>query len=284
MTRSSISRRGLQRGLRHRSRALAWLAPFVLGGAPLAAVAGAQDSSVVATRDAGAPVGYVTRNELQTNLARLEASGASGDRAQAEAIRERLREGDFRVGDRILLAVSSAPPLPEAVSSALNSTHTLREGKVLRLTNLGDLSLHGVLRSELDSAVNAHVARSLRNVTVRAEPTIQVMVTGPVQRPGYHSATPDMTITEILMGAAGPSSNADLNKTVVKRAGEEIIGADSLGAAIRSGATLDRIDFQSGDEIALAVRRDRSRWQLFLQVIGVVSSIASLIFVIDRIS
>ncbi|HEY0971421.1 MAG TPA: hypothetical protein VGE02_10695 [Gemmatimonadales bacterium] len=245
-------------------------------------MAGAQDSATVAaTRE---PQGYVTRAELETQLARLEGPGTPVDqRAQAAAIRERLREGDFTVGDRIVLT-STSFNLPEQLASALNAAYTVRDGKVLRIPQLGDLSLQGVLRSELDSAVNAHVARSLRNVTVRAEPTIQVMVTGPVQRPGYHSAAPDMTITEVLMGAAVPTAGADLSKTVVKRAGEEIIDADSLSAAIRSGATLDRIDFQSGDEFALVARRERSKWQLFLQVVGVVSSVASLIYIVDRIS
>lgn len=231
--------------------------------------------------------GYVSRNELEAFAARVETANAQGataqQRAEVMALRERLREGDFKVGDKVVITTSTAVSLPDPLREALNSTHTLREGKVLRLLNLGDLSLQGVLRAELDSVVNAHVARYLRNVTVRAEPLVQVLVSGPVQRPGFHPVAPDLSITDMLMGTAGPTAAADLRKTVVKRNGEEIISADSLNAAILAGATLDRIDFQSGDQFAVATRDERSKWQRFIQVIGVVSSLAGIILLVDRL-
>ena len=231
--------------------------------------------------------GFVTRSELETYVARVEAANARGataqQRAEAAALRERLREGDFRVGDKIVLSTLSTISLPEAMGTVLNATHTVREGKVLRLPNLGDLSLQGVLRSEADSVINAHVARSLRNVTVRVEPQLQVLVSGQVQNPGFHPVPPDVTITDVLMGVAGPSGSADLGKVTVRRGGDEIIGADSVRAAILAGATLDRIDFQSGDEFFVGQRNDRSKWQTFLQVLGVASSIASIILLVNRL-
>lgn len=243
-------------------------------------VAAAQDSVATSHRR----MGYVTRAELEAQASQLEASGSADARADAASIRERLSEGDFKVGDRIVLSSSTTLSLPDQLSEALNSAHTLREGTVLRLTNLGDLSLAGVLRAELDSVVNTHVARSLRNVTVRAEPALQVMVTGPVQRPGFHTVPPDVTISDMLMSTAVPTGQADLSRMVLKRSGEEIIGADSLNAAVRSGATLDRIAFQSGDEFVIAERRERSLWRTAVQVIGVLGSLASAIFLIERIS
>lgn len=279
MIRSSISPRRVRAG----RRALAWLVPCMLAVVPMEGVAQAQDPSVPPAQLPSSGQGLVSRAELETQAARLEG-GSAEQRAEAAAIRTRLREGDFKVGDRILLSTTSSVALPAPLAEVLNSAQTVREGKVLRLTNLGDLSLAGVLRSELDSVVNAHVARSLRNVTVRAEPALQVMVTGPVRAPGFHSVAPDVTITDMLMSAAGPSSQADLSRMTVRRNGEEIIDSDSLNTAIRSGATLDRIAFQSGDEIVIPERKDRSLWRTILSVVGVASSIATIILVVDRIN
>ncbi len=263
-------------------RALRWLVPCLLAGAAL------PTGSVLAqSMPAAEGSGYVTRDELEAHAARVEAANAQGasaqQRAEVAALRTRLREGDFKVGDKIVITTASSLSLPEAIATVLNSTHTLREGKVLRLPNIGDVSLHGVLRSELDSTVNAQVARSLRNVRVHAEPLMQVMVTGPVQVPGFHNVPPDMAITEVLMANARPLATAELSQTYVRRNGEEVIDADSLSVAIRSGATLDRIDFQSGDEFVVVDRKPpRNTWQTVAQVVGVISGLSGLIFLVSR--
>jgi protein involved in polysaccharide export with SLBB domain len=264
-------------------RTLVWLVPCLLAGGGLAAST-ARAQSMPAAEDGR---GYVTRDELEAYAARVEAANARGataqQRAEVTALRERLREGDFKVGDKIVLTAAASVSLPTDLAETLNATHTVREGKVLRLGSLGDLSLQGVLRSELDSVVNARVARDLRNVTVRAEPLVQVTVTGPVQVPGFHSVAPDIAITDMLMGSARPLGNADLGKTVVRRSGEEIIGADSLATAIRNGATLDRIDFKSGDEFVVAERKQpRSVWQIVAQTVGIISGLTGLILVLSR--
>ena len=264
-------------------RTLAWLIPSLLMGAALPT-----GRALAQTMPTSEGSSYVTRDELEAYAARVEAANAQGaspqQRAEVTALRERLREGDFKVGDKIVLTTGSTLSLPDAIAAALNATYTLREGKVLRLPSLGALSLHGVLRAELDSVVNAHVARDLRNVTVRAEPQVQVLVTGPVQRPGFHPVSPDMTITDVLMTSAGPTTAADLSKTVVRRNNTEIISADSLAAAIRAGATLDRIDFRSGDELAIADRQPtRSTWQKIAGVAGVISGFAGIILLISRL-
>lgn len=225
----------------------------------------------------------VTRAELEAYAASVEQAAASGrgdqQRAEAAALRERLREGDFKVGDKIVLSTANTFGLPEEMLRLLNDTVTVREGRMIRLPNMGDLSLVGVLRSELDSTLNAHVARYVRNVEVHAQPLIQVLVSGPVGRPGYLYLPPDMLVADVL-NQAGPSSAADLTKTEVKRVGKVVVKKDSLQAAIRGGATLDRMDLESGDEIAVADRPPRRNW---LSYVGVVSALASVSFLILRL-
>ena len=62
-------------------------------------------------------------------------------RIEADALRARLRDGDFRGGDRIVLSVRG--------DSALTDTFTVHPGRTLRLPNLPELPLQGVLRAEL---------------------------------------------------------------------------------------------------------------------------------------
>jgi len=244
--------------------------------------------ALLGARDAlaqGAPGrALVTRAELEAFAAGVERAAASGggdqQRAEAAALRERLREGDFKVGDKIVLHTANTFGLPEQTLALLNDTVVVRDARVIRMPNMSDLSLAGVLRSELDSVLNAHVARYLRNVTVRAEPLVQVLVSGPVGKPGYLYLAPDMLVADVL-NQASPMPGADLTRTEVKRVGKVVVKKDSLQAAIRSGATLDRMDLESGDEIAVAERKPPRDWKTYL---GVVSAIASLSYLILRIT
>ena len=116
----------------------------------------------------------VTREDLQNLLQRLEQAAASPtysqpvrDRARADAalLRTRLTEGDFQVGDRIMLVVEG--------EQALSDTFAVRDGRVLRLPTIGDVSLAGVLRSELEPHLLATMAKYLRDPVVRARSLIR---------------------------------------------------------------------------------------------------------------
>jgi protein involved in polysaccharide export with SLBB domain len=240
--------------------------------------------AVEAMAQASSGRALISRTELEAFAASVERAAASGggdqQRAEAAALRERLRDGDFKVGDKIVLHTANTFGLPEQTLAFLNDTVVVRDARVIRMPNMSDLSLTGVLRSELDSAINAHVARYLRNVRIHAEPLVQVLVSGPVGSPGYLYLAPDMLVADVL-NRAGPSSSADLTRTQVKRIGKVIVKGDSLQSAIRSGATLDRMDLESGDEVAVAERKAPRDWRTYL---GVVTAIGSLSYLILRLT
>ena len=235
--------------------------------------------ALLAAADAGAQgaptgaAGFVTRAELER-----QAAAAGG--AEATAIRDRLRDGDFRVGDRIVISTRSSAVLPDPVARALNDTLVVREGRTIRIPNVPAFSLAGILRSELEPRLNAHLQGYLRNVDVRVETLVQANLSGPVGRPGFTVLAPDMLLTDAIMAGGGISQNADVNRTVVKRDGEVVIGSDSLRVAIQRGATLDQIDFQTNDEIAVGERRNIN-WRTIL---GVVSAVGSAAWVIIRLT
>ena len=199
-----------------------------------------------------------------TTRADLQALVASGG-PQAEDARQRLANGDFHVGDRIALFVQGEP--------ALTDTVAVREGLVLHLTNIPDISLHGVLRSELRTYLTTELGRYLRSPVIRAVPLVRVAVLGPVGRPGFYSAPADELLTDLMMQAGGPTGSADINKTIVRRATVTVKPKEQVQLAMKRGETLDQLDVRPGDEIVVGEKPPSGH---VVQIIGVISGLVGV--------
>ena len=219
---------------------------LVLLAAPLAAQA----------QDVDQPEGWdarkaqVTRADLEELLARLEQtassnaySGALRDQARDEArlIRARLVEGDFQVGDRILLFVEN--------EEALSDTFAVQPGRIINLPQIGAVSLAGVLRAELESHLNTALAKFLRDPRVQARALIRLTLTGSVGSPGFYMVSAEDLLTDALMLAGGPSSNADVTEIKVLRGDRDIWDGEALQNAIIQGRTIDQLNLRSGDTV-----------------------------------
>jgi polysaccharide export outer membrane protein len=197
----------------------------------------------------------------RTQLQQTAAGGGPG----ASAAGERLTNGDFQVGDRIALAVQNEPTLTD--------TFTVREGQTLRLPNVPDIALHGVLRSELQGYLTKQLAQYLRNPVVRATPLVRVAVLGQVVRPGYYSAPADELVSDMLMRAGGPTTNADVNKTEVRRGGVVVLRATSVQKAMSQGETIDQLDLRPGDQLVVGEHPPGGHT---LQLLGVIAALAGI--------
>jgi protein involved in polysaccharide export with SLBB domain len=241
---------------------------LALGGG----VGGAQTSSGGDVARAGA-----TRSELERLAARAEAA-ASADSAKtpsreqsrrdAEALRERLREGDFRPGDHVVLAVPA--------DSALSDTFVVRAGgpggPVLRLPNVPEIALRGVLRSELQPHLVAHVGRFLKDTVMRVAVLVPIGVLGELAHPGYYRLPIDMPLSDVVMAAGGPTPAADLTRITVRRGSTFLLSREAARAAISRGQTLDELGLAPGDEVLIGGRRER-KWEGIARNAGVVSSL-----------
>jgi protein involved in polysaccharide export with SLBB domain len=185
--------------------------------------------------------------------------------AVAASARERLANGDFQPGDRIALFVQGEPTLTDTVA--------VRAGQILHLPNLPDITLHGVLRSELQDYLTHELGRYLRNPVVRAVPLVRIAVLGPVFRPGYYSAPADELVSDVVMQAGGLTPTADMDKTTVHRGAAVIAGPTDVRAALARGATLDQLDVRAGDQIVIGERPPGGN---FLRVLGIVSAIVGV--------
>jgi protein involved in polysaccharide export with SLBB domain len=201
-------------------------------------------------------------SELEAKLA-ANTRGVDRNRAMAElaAIRQRLTDGDFRVGNQFVVTLTSP-----ALSGS--DTVSVRDSLLVTFAKLPDASLKGVLRSELNERLSSHVARYLRDAQVRANVLTRITVTGAVNRPGIYSPSPDRPVGELLMVAGGPTLEAKLDELEITRSGRKVLSIKDSKRALREGRTLDQLDVQSGDEVRIPAKR-RINWSAILQAVGI---------------
>ena len=197
----------------------------------------------------------VTRAELTELLARVEAAQESDGytlpfrdqaAAQTRLIRERLTEGDFQVGDQVVLSVRDEP--------ALTATFTVRPGPQILLPNFGAVPLRGVLRSELEQHLTTHLTRFVRNPEVQAHALFNITVTGAVARPGYYVLPAQALVSEAIMSAGGFTPAADLERLRIVRGESVVWDGQDLQEAIAEGRTFDELSLEAGDAVVVPTR------------------------------
>lgn len=221
--------------------------------------------------------GPVTRPELQALLARNEAAAASAGsraaRARADAdarmLRTRLEQGDFQVGDRILLTVEGHPELTD--------TFTVSDGRRLVLPVIGEVPLAGVLRSELPAYLRGHVGRVIRDPALHARSTVRIAVLGEVGAPGYYVVSPESLVTDALMVAGGPTGKAKLAGMRIERGDERVLEGDDMQQAITEGRTVDALSLRAGDRIVVPARNAGPIGEAGRAILWVIPAAAALI-------
>jgi|KBSSwiStaDraftv2_1062776.scaffolds.fasta_scaffold724535_2 protein involved in polysaccharide export with SLBB domain len=236
-------------------------------------------ATVLATANASLsaqlPRQRATRVELEEaaktleNTAKTGKSAADRDRARlaAQRIRQRLTDGDFQPGHRILLAVYG--------DTTLTDTFTVRADRKLLLPNLPPMSLAGVLDSELQAFLTKELSNYLKTPNVQAQGLLRVSILGSVGQPGFYSFPMDFAIGDAIMEAGGPAGQAEMDAVVIRRAGTVAVDKKGMQEAFRLGLTLNDIGVRPGDEVFIPDGGDRkSTWQKVAAVAGIVTGLA----------
>jgi protein involved in polysaccharide export with SLBB domain len=212
-----------------------------------------------------------------TSRAELSAAATQAEQSRntlrAAAIRQRLRDGDFQVGDRILLTVFS--------DAARTDTLVVRDGRVIDLPGKAVLSLSGVLRSELKDRVTTEVLKYVKADKVDVTPLTRIGVLGEVARPGYFALRSDVPITDAIMQAGGPTATADMERSVVRRGSREYRSADETRQAVANGLTLDQLGLTAGDELVVGRQRQLVN-PATSAALGMIASLAAIFYTIHR--
>lgn len=222
-----------------------------------------------------------SRADLEAELAqdqRDTAIGTAADRDHARmavtTLNERLTNGDFQVGDRVLIYVQG--------QQTLSDTFTVREGQIIHLPNLTDVELHGVLRSELQGHVFAAVSKYLRDPSVRTGSLVRIAVLGSVARPGFYALPADMLLSDAVMHAGGLSNSADLPHSKVTRAGVTVLDPKEVAVAIKDGETIDQLSLRAGDQIEVGSTHPNTFMTVILPIIGAAVGVAGIIILVTR--
>jgi protein involved in polysaccharide export with SLBB domain len=162
---------------------------------------------------------------------------------------------EFQAGDRILLRVEG--------DSALSDTFTVVAGPALRLPVVGEISLAGVRRADLEAHLTRELSRYIKAPVVQARALIRVSVLGEVTRPGYYAVPADLVLADALMVAGGATRDARVDKLRILRGNSQVWGGNDLQQQIARGATLDNLGIRAGDRIQIPGQRDpESKWRI----------------------
>lgn len=187
-----------------------------------------------------------SRLELQTMVDMAEAGSVRMRRTEYDEIQRRLTQGDFAVGDQIFLTVAGEP--------TLTGSFQVEPGPSLRLPDIPAISLYGVLRSEIETHLGTELSRYLRNPDVQATSLMRISMFGAVGKPGFYHFSPNMTLSDAIMSAGGPTAIADMGKVVIRRGGQEIYGKKDVVQAVTAGTTLDRMNLHGGDAVEIGTK------------------------------
>jgi protein involved in polysaccharide export with SLBB domain len=239
---------------------------------PAAAIAQTAEGTVHISRDS--LVELLKRSE-QTASSRAY-SDALRDRArkEAELLKSRLQAGDFQVGDRIILQVER--------QTELTDTFTVRPGPSITLPQLGEFSLAGLLRAELEGKLAEHLKKFIVDPKVQAVPLMRIWIEGGVTTPGVYLVPAQSLITDALMQAGGTTREARVTAIRIERDNRRIWEGEALQRAVTEGRTLDQLSLKAGDHIVVEEIRGGSNFDNIRNaVIGLIPLIAILIQLVN---
>jgi len=188
-----------------------------------------------------------------------------------------LEKGDFQDGDRIIVHVQGNTLMPKDLL-AIPETSTVRAGRRLEFPRMPDLSLDGVLRSELNDRLTTYFGQYVKEPAVKSTPLVRIAVLGQVGKPGYVYTLADNPLSDVIMQAGGPSGGADMGGVVIRRGADVIWDQQDTRAALADGMSLDRLHLRAGDEIEVPERRNVS----WLAIATASLSITALVLTIFR--
>ncbi len=218
---------------------------------------------------------FESRAEIEAQAKAAEAEHRTGE---AWLLRQRLEKGDFQDGDRIVIVLQGNALMPNNFAQ-IPETNTVRAGRRLQFPRMPDLSLDGVLRSELNDKLTEYFSVYFRSPTVRSTPLLRIAVLGSVGKPGYTYTLADAPLSDLIMQAGGPTNTANMAGISIRRGADVIWNDQDTRAALADGMSLDRLHLRAGDEVVVPEER-QIQW---LGIFSLAISSAAILFTVFRL-
>ena len=199
-------------------------------------------------------------------------AGFGGGRG-ATALRAQQPSEPFVPGDLISLVVEG--------DSTLSGIFTVGPGPALTFPVIGQISLVGVRRADLESQLRERLGRYLRNPVVHAKALIRLMIVGEVSKPGVYAVPTDQVLADVLTVAGGPTPGAKVTGIRIERGDRRLLEGDRLQAALARAVTVDDLNLRAGDRIVVPRQRDpESTWR----ILGIATGSLMAVYGILRLS
>jgi protein involved in polysaccharide export with SLBB domain len=228
----------------------ALIAGFAILASPMAAAAQATTSSVPVSADATAPLGPEQLLSQEASGQRPPPLGADlflGAAPSAEAARTVDDGYVMKPGDRVRVTLFGLVNQDQELT--VDS-----QGNIV-VPGVGPVRIAGLTAGQVPDAVSTASGRVYNaGVQVYAAPQaaapVQVLVTGPVARPGAYAGASDDALVVYLQRAGGiDAERGSYRRIRVVRAGETIAQADIYD--FLSDGVSPRIQFRNGDAIVV---------------------------------
>jgi protein involved in polysaccharide export with SLBB domain len=177
----------------------------------------------------------------------------------------RFQNHNFQPGDRIIVVTRG--------DSTTVDTLTVQGDRTVSLQKLPPISLDGVLRSDVQSYLGQQVRQYVKRDVVSATPLVSLGVLGEVVHPGYYRVPLQITVSDLLMVAGGPSPQADLTHVRVRRGQSTLIDEHAIRDAMVRRLPLAELGIDAGDEVILKPAPQKN-WLLIAQLAGIATGIA----------
>ncbi|MGH7593039.1 MAG: polysaccharide biosynthesis/export family protein [Gemmatimonadales bacterium] len=224
----------------------------------------------------------ITRAQLQASLAEIQQElGSRGysealrstRRSEADAIQERLKNGDLRVGDVLVLQLAGEP--------TFNHPYTVTPAGTIVLPAGTEISLRGLLRSEVQDFLTQKLGSLIIRPNVQVALTVRLSLTGNIGKPCFScNVEPGEPLSDFLQAQGGPGQTVDLGRSNVKRGDRVVVDGAEFAEAIRNGRTIDELNLQGGDNIFVGTKPSSTVWA---RILGAVTGAVGLVYLATRI-
>ena len=182
--------------------------------------------------------------------------------------------------------LAQTPPTPSDTTIKPGDTITLRiwrepdlsgefpvhEDGIVVFPRLGPVQVTGMPITELKRQLREEFEETLRNPSIEIGIMRRITVAGEVRSPGVYQVDPSMTVAEAMALAGGPTGNADRDRIILVRNGQEHeIDFDGT-------VDLQTIDIQSKDQLFVPQRNWLVRnLPLISSILGITSTLVLLL-------
>ncbi len=178
----------------------------------------------------------------------------------------RAPQGDFELGDQILLEVEG--------DSQFTHVFSVGVGPALTLPVIGAIPLSGVRRVDVEAYLGQQLARYMKNPMVHAKVLVRLGVLGEVEHPGYYAVAAGAVVSDALMAAGGPTKDAKFTAARIERGGKGLYEGNAFQDAFARGMTVEGLGLRTGDRIIVPRRTDaEAKWRIIGIIVGIPAAI-----------